>query len=44
MKRPYEKTDAATINTVGAIHESPAARVTIPTQAGWMVHGNDNHA
>ena len=27
-------------NTVGAIHESPAARVAIPTQAGWIVSGN----
>ena len=35
-----EKTDAATINTVGAIHESPAAKATIPTLAGWMVSGN----
>ena len=27
--------------TVGAIHESPAARVTRITLAGWMIHGND---
>ena len=27
--------------TVGAIHESPDARVTIPAKAGWMAHGID---
>ena len=27
-------------DTVGAIHESPAAQITIPTQAGWIVSSN----
>ena len=41
MKRPYKENRCRHDCTVGAIHESPAAPVTIPTQAGWMVSGNN---